>query len=146
MAYHFQRSGGWVKDKYDCDECLQRGHYRGRNCRKFPELIPLHTLDYRPHKRAQWTPEYVTRKGRPYYPNDSLRIRECPVSFIDPESVETVLAFANARLAHESSGAGMYGPDLSAWPAWAVDALTTLERERIATENARIESEYREKD
>jgi hypothetical protein len=66
---------------------------------------------------------------------------ECPVSFITPRSRELVEVFMRAKRLTESSGASMFGPDLSAWPAWAVDSFDVLERESIRYENARFQAE-----
>lgn len=65
-----------------------------------------------------------------------MEIRECPVSFIVPESVELVQHYFRARSVHEAFGASLYGSDLSEWPAWAVYMTAALEEERIKYQNA----------
>ncbi len=49
------------------------------------------------------------------------------------------------KSAKEVTGAAMYGPDLSKYPAKLVDVLTTLEREHNKVENARFEAESNER-
>lgn len=56
-------------------------------------------------------------------------------------AVELIGIFNRARLAREAGGAALYGPNLSQWPAWAVDLTALLEGERIAFENAQFEAE-----
>jgi hypothetical protein len=66
------------------------------------------------------------------------------VSLISPQSAELIQVFSRARHAREGGGATLFGPDLSKWPAWAVDALVVIEQERIKEHNARIEAESEE--
>lgn len=68
------------------------------------------------------------------------------MSFVTPHSVELVQIFSRARHATEASGAALFGPDLSRWPAWAVDAAVVIEQERIRVENARMTAELAEMD
>jgi len=42
-----------------------------------------------------------------------------------------------AEFAQQASGAALFGPDLSRWPARAVDALVTIQAEQNRAENAR---------
>ena len=46
----------------------------------------------------------------------------------------------------EVTGAGLYGSDASKYPAKLVDVITTLEKERIETDNARYELEASERE
>ena len=66
------------------------------------------------------------------------------MSLITPRAVELVQIFARSRHAKEGGGASLFGPDLSKWPAWAVDAQVVIEQERIKQENARMEAQTRE--
>jgi hypothetical protein len=86
---------------------------------------------------------YQTRKDTAYEIEDT-EIDECPVSLISPESIQVVEAHGRARIANQSCGAQMYGPDLSRWPARDVDALVLIETERTKEHNARIEAEISE--
>ena len=67
------------------------------------------------------------------------------MSTVSAWAVEIVNIFARARHGREA-GAALYGPDLSKWPAWAVDALVVIEGERIAIEIAKFEAEQSERD
>lgn len=71
-------------------------------------------------------------------------MNECPVSLISPKSAELVQVFTRANHAREGGGAALFGPDLSKWPTWAVDALVVIEQERVKEHNARLEAEYAE--
>lgn len=70
----------------------------------------------------------------------NTEIDECPVSFITPRSQELVAIFGTAQHGQRASGSALYGPDLSKWPAVAVDALVCLELEKNAADNARREA------
>jgi hypothetical protein len=70
-----------------------------------------------------------------------VSIKECPVSFITPKSIDLVQVAAKSQHAREASGASLYGPDLSKWPARAAEVMITLEVERVTAENARYERE-----
>lgn len=45
---------------------------------------------------------------------------------------------------HECSGAGLYGPDLSEWPARMVAVISTIENERIKVSNQEFEAQQDE--
>jgi hypothetical protein len=81
----------------------------------------------------------LTDDGQYEVPN--TEIPECPVSYVSPKAQELVQIFNRGRHAHENSGVGLFGHDLSKWPAWAVDAVVVIEQERIKAENARFEAE-----
>lgn len=72
---------------------------------------------------------------------DDVEINECPVSAITPESQQLIQLFAMAGHAHEASGATLFGPDLSKWPARMFDAQVVLEQCRIEENNARCQAE-----
>lgn len=71
---------------------------------------------------------------------------ECPVSAITPLAFELVSLFSRANYAHESSGAALFGTDLSKWPVWAVDALVVIEQEKVRESNARFEAEQQNRE
>ncbi len=87
----------------------------------------------------RWSATYTTDDGQ--YEVTDTEIDECPVSFITPKASEIVQILNRTRHAKENSGAGLFGHDLSKWPAWAVDAVVVIEQERIKAENARFEAE-----
>ena len=70
---------------------------------------------------------------------EGTEIDECPVSFISPATLSLMGTLDVAELARPS-GAALYGPDLSKWPARMVDALVTIEIERTKADNARQEA------
>jgi hypothetical protein len=80
------------------------------------------------------------------YEIDDTQINECPRSYITPQSIELIQITNRSRQAKESTGAGMFGSDLSKYPSKFVDVITTLERERIKTENAKYEAEDSERE
>ena len=84
-------------------------------------------------------PEYESDKGDNFTVPDT-EIPECPVSFVTPRSRELVQIFNRAQYS-QGAGASMFGPDLSKWPIWAVDAQVVLEQARIREHNARFEAE-----
>ena len=73
-----------------------------------------------------------------------MATNECPVSLITPQSKQIVEVFVRAKFAHQASGAGLYGPDLSCWPARAVDALVVIQQETNREHNARVRAEIKE--
>lgn len=77
---------------------------------------------------------------------DGVRIDECPVSYITAESKELLSQTLHARNLYRACGASLYGPDLSAWPAAAVDAMSVVESEHIAAENEIAEARTRAPD
>jgi hypothetical protein len=90
-----------------------------------------------------WTATYRTEKGTEYS-IEGVETAECPVSLISPRAAEIVQVFSRAKYAKDGAGAALYGPDLSKWPAWAVDAAVAIEQERIREHNARSAAEVRE--
>lgn len=70
---------------------------------------------------------------------ESVATAECPVSLITADSLDWVATYHRSK----RLGVPLYGQDLSAWPAVAVDAIETLEMESIRYENARMEAERR---
>jgi hypothetical protein len=74
---------------------------------------------------------------------DGVRIHECPVSYITPASKELLSQTLHARNLYRACGASLYGPDLSAWPAQAVDAMSAVESEHVAVENEIAEARTR---
>lgn len=74
------------------------------------------------------------------YTVDGVTCHECPVSAITPRSGELVGLYMRSKRLHDASGACLFGPDQSAWPAWAVDAFDTLEVEQIRLDAARDEA------
>lgn len=75
---------------------------------------------------------------------EGVATAECPVSLITPESGEILRLFTRAERLQES-GTALFGPDLSAWPAWAVDAFDVLTTEQIRLENAKWDAEKGER-
>jgi len=87
---------------------------------------------------------YKTAKGTEYWPDEPGQIAECPVSYITPKSTQLLQIFSIAGRAHDASGAALYGPNLSEWPAWAVDAIDAIEQARIDEHNSRVAAEHHE--
>jgi len=79
------------------------------------------------------------------YEIEDTHIDECPRSYITPQSIELIQITNRSKLAKEQTGAGLFGPDLAKYPSKFIDVLTTLERERIKTENQRYEAEDSER-
>jgi len=79
-----------------------------------------------------WSATY--REGEAVVTIDGTSTAECPVSYITGKSFELVSAFHRANLAGGKVGT-MYGPDISQWPAWAVDAWSVMEMERRRVES-----------
>ena len=67
----------------------------------------------------------------------------CPVAYITPESLVTLEQLATARRLH-NFGASLFGPDLTQWPAFYVEAAAIVDAERISAHNERITAERRE--
>jgi hypothetical protein len=65
-----------------------------------------------------------------------VQLDECPASYITPRSKEIHSAVLTARQMAQSGGAAWYGPNLSEWPAWAVDAMMAIQGESVAVEIA----------
>lgn len=86
-----------------------------------------------------WTPSYWGARGVPYSV-DGVEAAECPVSLISARSVELITIYHRAK----RSGVAMFGPDLSAWPAWAADLFDALDVEQIKLDNAKWEAEHAE--
>ena len=70
-----------------------------------------------------------------------VSVQECPVSYVTPRSIDMVQLLARSEHGREASGASLYGPDLSRWPAPIAEAMIALEVERVTAENARHERE-----
>lgn len=96
-----------------------------------------------PDRPPSWFAEYTIESGADSitYVVPGTEILECPVSYITPRSQELVSILGTATHAQRATGASLFGPDLSKWPAKAVDASVCLELERISTDNARREAE-----
>lgn len=136
IAFHFARTGGWANERYECGACRRHGWHAGRNCAKhFPALVD-------PARPPCWHAEYRTGKGEAYSV-DGTEVNECPVSLITPRSLELVQIFARARYVADEGGAALFGPDISRWPIWAVDATVVIEQERAKEQAARFEAESR---
>lgn len=123
---------------YDCSTCEDRGEWRGRGCRKY------HAEEFDPSAREWWMPRYGD--GADSFVVEGVRANECPKSVVlaAPNSGELRAWIEIARrseFAHQASGASLYGPDLSKWPARAVDALVTIQQEQNRAENARTAAE-----
>jgi len=67
---------------------------------------------------------------------DDVWCDECPVSFITPRSRALIEMFVKASLAHQATGAALFGPDLSEWPVWAYDAAIVVQEEQNRVERA----------
>ena len=87
-------------------------------------------------------PTYRTDSGAEFT-IAGIATAECPVSLITPRSQELLQMYIRAKRVKEASGAALFGPDQSEWPAWAVDAVDVCELESIRHENAKIEAETR---
>lgn len=74
---------------------------------------------------------------------DGVQSVDCPVSEITGESYELVNVFLRSRRLKEASGTSLFGANLAEWPAWAVDAIDTLELEEMRYQNARMEAQDR---
>lgn len=74
---------------------------------------------------------------------DDVRIQECPVSYITPETNETLSQVLHARNVYRACGASLFGSNLSEWPTWAVDAMSCIETEHVTVENRLIEARSR---
>jgi hypothetical protein len=66
------------------------------------------------------------------------------VAFITPKSEELLNIFARAERLHDISGAALFGPVLSEWPIWAVDAAEEIRVCWIRENNAAIEARMME--
>lgn len=66
-------------------------------------------------------------------------IQECPVSFIKPDTIETLQHIYRARELKEASGASLFGTDLSQWPDVWVYAFEAFEHERAKVLEATTE-------
>lgn len=132
VAYHFARSGGWQREEYDCGKCNQQGFYLKRNCRKYHSNRP--PVDYR------WTPDYRTEQGG--IVNIEVEARECPVSLLAdaPELRSLIHLDTRNRQVQKATGAAMFGPDSSLWPAVWFDAVAVLQTARDEEEAARLEA------
>ena len=75
-----------------------------------------------------------------------IQSEECPVSCITAESRWLVEQEGRARQVKEASGASLFGPDSSRWPAAWFDAVGVIEQCRILEVNERIQTEIREMD
>lgn len=49
----------------------------------------------------------------------------------------------DSHLAKSAAGAALFGLDSGRWPAWWLDAVTAIERARIAEHNARVMAEMK---
>lgn len=115
--------GGYDDEKYDCAHCKRTGH------------CPV----------TKWSACYRTPKES-FYEIEDTTIEGCPKQFIAPQSIELLQIVGRARAMKEATGAGMYGTDLSKYPSKLVDVMTTLENERIITDNAKYEAEQSERE
>ena len=66
------------------------------------------------------------------------------MSAITPKTEQLLAIFDRTRRAKETSGASMFGPDLSRWPVWAVDAQDIIAVCELRESNARAEAEMME--
>jgi hypothetical protein len=97
------------------------------------DLIP-------PNKRERWKAEYMT-PDKHLYSIDTEPINECPVSYIKPESKVLVAQLQRVDFASDATGTSLYGPDLSQWPAWAVESYIALQSEKNRVANAKTRAE-----
>lgn len=81
------------------------------------------------------------------YSIDTQPINECPVSYIKPESKVLVAQLQRVEFATDATGTTFYGPDISQWPAWAVESYIALqsEKNKIANAKARAEAAHTRK-
>jgi hypothetical protein len=92
-----------------------------------------------------WRPTYQftiirdRREETRHFTLDEVSCNECPVTLVTPESMRLVEIFGRAQFV---SGAPLYGPDLSRWPARMVDAAAVIQQEQNRTENARSKAGY----
>jgi hypothetical protein len=71
---------------------------------------------------------------------DGYLSRECPTSYITPESA-WILDLADTNvLAVRDTGATLFGPDLRKYPAWWMDALTAIAGAKADYERAESEA------
>jgi hypothetical protein len=87
-----------------------------------------------------WIPKHKTSKGK-VFDLAGPRIRECPVSYITGESRALVNILLQGQMAKEASGAALFGPDLSRWPAKVHDAMVILAGEESKLQDARMDAE-----
>lgn len=66
------------------------------------------------------------------------------MSYITAESRFLVDLYGRGQRTKDATGAALFGPDSSAWPAWWFDAVAVLEVQRILEANARHEIEMEE--
>ncbi|HXS93185.1 MAG TPA: hypothetical protein VN736_01200 [Candidatus Limnocylindrales bacterium] len=114
----FAKGGGWNKEAYDCELCKAAGYYRQRNCRRYFPDQPCNS-------NYTWEPEFQTPKGS-FFGVSPCECTDCPVSFITPASRHLIQVEVQNQVLKESTGASLYGPDLSKWPSKVVDAFTCI--------------------
>jgi hypothetical protein len=83
-------------------------------------------------------PKYET--GKRSVPIADAEIEECPVAYISTQSHFLLSQIGVALGAKDLGGASLFGPNLSEWPAWAVDAfaavsLAKAERDEALSKN-----------
>jgi len=73
------------------------------------------------------------------YSITDTELKECPASFIRPESMALVMEIHAANQIHEATGSAFYGPDSSRWDARWFDAVRTVAVEEIRISNSEYE-------
>ena len=63
------------------------------------------------------------------------------MSYITPESKETVAQLQRVKFASDATGATFYGSALVDWPAWAAEATIAIQSETNALDNGRYQAE-----
>jgi hypothetical protein len=66
-----------------------------------------------------------------------VAVDDCPRSYVTDESKFLVEMEAENRHIHEATGASLFGPVASRWPAVWWDVVTALQMARIQEGNAR---------
>lgn len=125
LAWHFSRANEWIRPQYQCGWCKREGKHRGRNCKQFPD-------EWKTGRPPDVWVRTITgpAKGKDQ-PGAQVRVAsstECPVSAITPESLWLIEMVHGSRVAHEMTGAAMFGADASRWPAIYFDAVRTIHR------------------
>jgi hypothetical protein len=125
VAWHFSRAKEWIRPHYKCEWCKGERRYVRRNCRQFPG-------DWKRRPADVWVRkiERADAKG-----NKSEVViassAECPVSAITPESMFLIEMIHGSQVAHEMTGAALFGPDPGRWPAIYFDAVRTIHRAKM---------------
>jgi hypothetical protein len=95
--------------------------------------------DVDPERKPWWAARHKLDKNKSYVVS-GVETAECPVSLITAESLQLLEMVTSSNLTKESSGAALFGPNTSRWPAWWHDAVVVVALQERAEQAARMEA------